>query len=103
MVKTISSMVPLGTSAPDFNLLDPVTEQFVSLQNIRGNFATIVMFISNHCPYVKHITTELAQLGRDYQSKGVGIVAINSNDIKSYPDDSPDNMVLEVQKNGYNF
>ena len=78
MVKTASSMIPLGTSAPDFNLSEPATGEIKSLQSLRGDVATVIMFICNHCPFVKHITHELAQLGKDYQSKGIGFIAINS-------------------------
>ena len=103
MVMTASSMIPLGTIAPDFDLHNPVTGQNQDLQSLRGEQATVVMFICNHCPFVKHITQELAQLGKDFQPKGVGFVAINSNDVDHYPDDSPENMALEVQRHGYTF
>ena len=68
-----------------------------------GSEATVIMFICNHCPYVKHITGELAQLAIEYQAKGVGFIAINSNDVENYPDDSPDKMVLEIQTQNYTF
>lgn len=103
MVKTLSSMIPLGTTAPDFTLLNPVSGQMESLQMHKGEVATLVMFICNHCPFVKHITSELATLGRQYPAKGVSIIAINSNDVDTYPDDSPENMAKEVQAHGYLF
>ena len=103
MVKTLSNMIPLGTTAPDFELVNPLTGNLESLQTHRGETGTLVMFICNHCPYVKHITQELAKLGREYPAKGISVIAINSNDVDSYPDDSPENMVKEVQKQSYQF
>ena len=103
MVKTASSMVPLGFRAPDFSLHNPVTGGLQTLANLRGEDATLVMFICNHCPFVKHITKELSQLGRDYHDRRVGIIAINANDADTYPDDSPENMVVEARNHGYTF
>jgi len=103
MVKTISSMIPLGTMAPDFELLEPRTDKYQGLQALRGDKATVIMFICNHCPFVKHITAELALLANDYKSQGVDFIAINSNDVETYPDDSPEKMVLEAEANGYSF
>jgi len=99
---TPSTMLPLGTAAPDFNLPD-TTGKLVSLEDFKGKTALLVLFICNHCPYVKHIRAGLAQLGQDYVSRGVGIVAINSNDAVNYPDDSPAKMKEEAQNAGYNF
>jgi thiol-disulfide isomerase/thioredoxin len=96
-------MIPLGTMAPDFELLNPVSGEIQGLQALRGTTATVIMFICNHCPFVKHITHELANLGREYSPKGIVFVAINSNDVDNYPDDSPENMVIEAQTNGYSF
>jgi peroxiredoxin len=95
-------MQPLGTVAPAFALPD-TTGRVVSLDDFRGRPALLVMFICNHCPYVKHIRTELARLGRDYIERGVAIVAVNSNDVANYPDDSPDRMVQEAKSAGYVF
>ena len=103
MVKTLSSMIPLGTIAPDFTLLEPKSGEYKGLQELRGTSATVVMFICNHCPFVKHITSELVLLANDYQNQGVAFVAINSNDVEAYPDDSPENMVLEAAAHGYPF
>ncbi|HEY9712069.1 MAG TPA: thioredoxin family protein [Chroococcales cyanobacterium] len=89
MVLTYSSMVDLGTSAPDFNLPDVVTNKRVSLKDFAGKKALLVMIICNHCPYVKHIKEGLSELGRDYQNKDIAIVGISSNDVDNYPDDSP--------------
>ena len=103
MALTPSTMLALGTSAPDFSLPDAVSGKTVSLADFDGRKALVVMFICNHCPYVKHVADELAKLGRDYQGKKVGFVAISSNDVDNYPDDSPDNMKAEAQKRGYPF
>lgn len=101
MVKTASTMRQLGTPAPDFSLIN-VDGQTVSLSDFRGQ-PTLVMFICNHCPFVKHIAPELARLAPEYQAKGVAIVAINSNDASMHPDDSPERMVQEVEERGYTF
>ena len=103
MVLTPSTMLALGTPAPDFELLNPVTAGTVSLADFRGSRALLVMFLCNHCPYVKHVRGELARLGRDYKDSGLGIVAINSNDPVSHPDDAPERMVDEVRDHGYAF
>ena len=95
-------MLALGTSAPDFRLPD-TKGKTVSLADFAGAPALVVMFICNHCPYVKHIREGLAQFGREYQTKAVGIVAINSNDAENYPDDSPAKMAHEAEAAGYVF
>ena len=92
-------MIPLGTAAPDFALLDVVTQKTVTLTAAVGVKGTLVMFICRHCPYVVHVKDELARLGRDYAGKGIGLVAISSNDADSYPDDAPEKlkeMALEL-------
>jgi peroxiredoxin len=95
-------MLSLGTPAPDFRL--PATNgQWVARDSFRGKPALLVMFICNHCPYVKHVRAELARIGRDYQPRGVGIVAINANDPQQSPNDSPEKMAQEVQETGYPF
>lgn len=104
MALTPSNMVALGTSAPSFRLPDPSQDnRLMSLDDFRGTPALLVMFICNHCPYVKHVADELARLGRDYQKKGVAVVAVNSNDAESYPDDSPKMMIRERVARGYSF
>jgi peroxiredoxin len=102
MAATPSTMVPLGTPAPPFSLPD-TTGRIVSLDDIAGAPALLVMFICNHCPFVKHIASELAALGRQYQEKGVAVVAINANDVANYPDDRPEKMAAEVKARGYTF
>lgn len=103
MVKTASTMLPLGTRAPDFALPDPSTEKTVSLGQLGDQPAYLIAFICNHCPFVKHVADEFAKLGKEYQEKGVAIVAINSNDVENYGDDSPERMVAEVRQRGYTF
>ena len=102
MARTPSTMVPLSTPAPDFALPDP-SGKIHSLSDFKGAPALVVMFICNHCPYVKHIRAELAKFGREYQAKGVAIVAISSNDIVNHPDDSPAKMAEEAKAAGYTF
>ncbi len=92
MALTPTNPIPLGFSIPEFNLSDPVTNRMVSSDDIKGEKGTLVMFICNHCPYVLHVIHELVKIGYDYMSKGIGIVAINSNDVVKYPDDHPDKM-----------
>ena len=95
-------MLPLGTQAPDFSLIN-TDSQTVSLSDFSGKPALLVMFICNHCPFVKHIAEELSVLGREYQSRGASIVAISSNDSTKYPEDSPEQMVHESENRGYVF
>ena len=102
MALTPSTMVPLGTAAPEFSLPDP-SGTIVSLNDFQGSNAYLIAFICNHCPYVKHVRKELAAIGRDYQAKGATVIAINSNDVANYPDDSPAKMKEEVQIAGYTF
>ncbi len=102
MVLTPSTMLPLGTKAPAFSLPD-VENKSVSLADFSGTPAYLVVFMCNHCPYVKHVAPQLAQLARDYQAKGVAIVGISSNDIASHPDDSPEKMKAEAKARGYTF
>jgi peroxiredoxin len=96
-------MLPLGTSAPDFSLRDATTGRTVSLGDLDDKPVVLVMFISNHCPYVKHVAAELARVGSDYGAQGVGIVAIGSNDIENYPDDAPSRMVEFAAAHGFTF
>jgi len=102
MAETPSTMFELGTQAPDFQLPD-TDGRTVALADFEGKKALLVMFICNHCPFVKHVRDELARLGRDYQEKGAGIVAISSNDIVAYPADGPDAMRDEKARVGYTF
>jgi len=103
MAATPSTMLELGTKAPDFELTDAVTGQKISLESLQSEQATVVMFICNHCPYVKHVRHELARLGEDYLEKGVSFVAISSNDVDNYPEDSPEKMKLVAEEWGLPF
>jgi len=103
MALTPSNMLPLGTPAPDFRLPDAVSGRILGLPELRAPQATVVMFICNHCPYVKHVNPELLRLARDYQPRGVGFVAICSNDAAAYPEDAPEQMKETAQRLGYPF
>lgn len=102
MVKTASTMLPLGTKAPDFSLLN-VDGTTVSLSDFRDAPALLVIFMCNHCPFVKHVAPELARLAREYLAQGVAVVGVNSNDVSRHPDDSPEQMVHEAENRGYTF
>ena len=102
MAETPSTMLPLGTKAPPFRLPDP-QGKWVSSDDFKDAPALLVAFICNHCPYVKHIRSRFAELAKEYQTKGVGVVAINSNDADNYPDDAPEKMAEEVKQVGYTF
>lgn len=102
MVKTASTMLPLGTPAPDFSLLN-VDSKTVSLADFADAKALVVIFMCNHCPFVKHLADALAEFGRECQAKGVAVVGISSNDVANYPDDSPEQMVHEAENRGYTF
>ena len=102
MVKTASTMLPLGAKAPDFALPN-IDGSTVTLDDFQEASALLVIFMCNHCPFVKHIAEELARLGKDYQAKNVAVVGINSNDADKYPDDSPEAMQREAELRGYTF
>lgn len=102
MVRTPSTMLPLGTPAPDFRLPN-VDGRTVTFADAAGPRGTVVMFICNHCPFVKHVADHLAALGREYLPRGVGFVAISSNDVSTHPADSPEQMVHEAEARGYPF
>ena len=95
-------MLPLGTVAPEFKLSDTRGKQ-VALEDFSDKAALLIMFICNHCPFVKHVRSELVSLGRDYLPRGVAIVAISSNDVVNYPEDSPARMADEAKDAGYSF
>jgi len=103
MAATPSSMLSLGTIAPQFTLADTVSGKPMSLDELKSDKATVVMFICNHCPYVKHINSELVRVGNDYMAKGVSFVAISSNDVEQFPDDGPGPMKEVAQTLGYPF
>lgn len=103
MAETPSNMLPLGTIAPSFTLPNVVTGKKESLSDIKSDIATVVMFICNHCPYVKLIQTHLASVAKAYQAKGVSFVAISSNDAQRYPADGPEAMRQEAETHHYTF
>ena len=96
-------MLPLGVSAPSFNLPDTVSDKLVSLDDLKSEKATLVMFLCNHCPYVKHVNKGLVDLANDYMKKGVSFIAISSNDVVNYPQDAPHLMKETAIKEGYPF
>ncbi|HTA76700.1 MAG TPA: thioredoxin family protein [bacterium] len=98
-----STMLPLGTFAPAFSLPDVTTGKIVSLETFKQNELLLVIFLCQHCPYVKHVQIELARIGKDYGAKNVGIVAISSNDVANYPEDSPEQLKKMVVEAGFNF
>lgn len=102
MVRTLSTMLPLGTKAPDFSLIN-VDSSTVSLSDFSDAQALLVIFMCNHCPYVIHVAPEIARLAAEYQQKGVAVVGISSNDATKYPQDSPEQMVHEAESRGYTF
>ena len=103
MAQTASTMLALGTIAPDFVLTDVVSGKTVRRDAYRGKKALLVMFICAHCPYVKHIEKELAKLGKDYAGQPIGIVAISSNDVATNPADSPAGLKQQAETFGFNF
>lgn len=102
MVRTSSTMLALGTKAPDFRLPDPFGRVW-SLADFDDTPALLVIFLCNHCPYVKHVADHLAKLTSEYIDKGVAVVGINSNDWQQYPEDSPEQMIAEIRARGYRF
>ena len=102
MARTPSTMLPLGTAAPDFKLMN-VDGREVALADFAGKPALLVMFMCNHCPFVVHVADELARLGSEYIGRGVAVVGINSNDTATHPADSPERMVAEAEERGYAF
>ncbi|WP_420400397.1 thioredoxin family protein [Flagellimonas sp.] len=103
MARTPSNMLALGTKAPDFSLVDTVTDTQKSLNEVKGEKGTVIMFICNHCPFVVHVNPEISKLGKEYQSNGIGFVAISSNDVINYPDDAPHLMKQKAAEEGYTF
>ena len=103
MALTPSTMLALGTAAPDFRLPDVVSGQTIALSTFSGVQALLVMFICRHCPYVQHVQQELARLGKDYATQSVGIVAISANDVTTHPDDAPDRLKAMAKELGFTF
>jgi len=103
MALTESNMMALGTKAPDFTLPNVVSGKKLNLKDLKSNKGTVVMFICNHCPYVIHVREGLLKVVREYSAKDISFIAINSNDVKNYPDDSPENMKKQALKYDYPF
>jgi peroxiredoxin len=103
MSSTPSKMVPLGTAASDFTLLDTVTGKNKSLHKLKSNIATVVFFICNHCPYVLHVKKELVNIAKEYQARGISFIAISSNDVTQYPQDGPEKMKIFAAENNFSF
>ena len=103
MALTPSNMLPLGTKAPDFNLVDTKDNQTKSLTELKGSKGTLIMFICNHCPFVIHVNEELVKLANDYKPRGINCIAISSNDVDNYPQDGPDKMKTHAEENHYPF
>ncbi|MCO5248788.1 MAG: thioredoxin family protein [Chitinophagales bacterium] len=98
-----TNMIPLGFKAPDFNLLDTISGKNLSLNDMKGELATVVMFLCNHCPYVAHVNPEIVKLTEEFTDKGIRFVGISSNDVETYPDDAPELMPKYAEKHGYTF
>ncbi|MEM8829415.1 MAG: thioredoxin family protein [Cyanobacteria bacterium P01_G01_bin.19] len=103
MVKTASTMLALGTTAPQFELPDVVSGKQITLDSFRDRQALLIMFICQHCPFVKHVQDELAKIGQDYSQKPLGIVAISANDVANYPDDAPEKLKEMAEQLNFNF
>ncbi len=103
MALTASTMLPLGTKAPEFELPDVVSGQLISLSNYTGKQAVLVMFICQHCPFVKHIKTQLAQLSSDYVNSNLGMIAISSNNVSTHPEDAPEYLQAMAQELNLTF
>lgn len=103
MARTPSNMLPLGTEAPNFELLDTVSGQTLGLEGLQGEKGTVVMFICNHCPFVIHVNPEISRLGKEYEKQGIGFIAISSNDVGNYPQDAPHLMTKVAKEEGYSF
>lgn len=95
--------IPLGFKAPNFTLLDTVSGTNKSIHSLKGQKATVIMFICNHCPFVIHVNEQLVQLANDYKDKGISFIAISSNDVEKYPADAPEKMTTHAKTNGYPF
>lgn len=103
MSLTPSNMLPLGTKAPAFELLDTVSDEILNLEVLKGEKGTVIMFICNHCPFVIHVNPEIAKVAKEYKSKGISFIAISSNDIVNYPQDAPHLMKKKAQEAEYSF
>ncbi len=103
MSNTPSNMLPLGTKAPNFELLDTISGRTLALNSLKGQKATVIMFICNHCPFVIHVNPEISKMAREYQQKGIAFIALSSNDVVNYPQDSPQLMKEKAHEADYTF
>ncbi|NNC50906.1 MAG: thioredoxin family protein [Flaviramulus sp.] len=103
MARTPSNMIPLGTKAPDFKLFDTISQKYLSLEDLKGVKGTVIMFICNHCPFVIHINSKIVSIANEYDKKGISFIAISSNDVINYPQDSPEKMAINAKENNYRF
>jgi len=103
MALTSSTMLELGTLAPDFSLPDVISGRTFTLQDFQGKKAFLIMFICRHCPYVQHVKEEIAKIGRDYKDKDIAIVAVSANDADLYPEDSPESLKEMAQELNFTF
>ncbi|HZC43157.1 MAG TPA: thioredoxin family protein [Acidobacteriaceae bacterium] len=103
MARTASTMLALGTTAPDFSLTDVISGKTITRDQAAGERGLLVMFLCAHCPFVQHVNYELGRLGGDYANRGLGIVAISSNDAETYPDDAPAGLRRQAEEHGFSF
>lgn len=103
MARTESNEFTIGKKAPDFTLQNTITNQYLSLENVKGKNGTVIVFICNHCPFVIHINQELVQVANQYQAKGIAFIAISANDVEKYPQDAPHLMKIAAEENQYPF
>jgi len=103
MARTESKMLALGTVAPEFSLLDTVSEKTMNLHSLNGEKGTVIMFICNHCPFVIHVNPEITKMAIEYQKKGIQFIAISSNDVEKYPEDAPHFMRIKAKAENYTF
>ena len=103
MARTPSNMISLGSIAPDFNLLDVTSNSNFSLSENKGKIGTVIMFICNHCPYVKHVNPTISKLSKEFHSDEIKFIAISSNDVINYPEDSPEKMKINAVENDFTF
>ncbi|MFA7325435.1 MAG: thioredoxin family protein [Candidatus Kapaibacterium sp.] len=103
MARTESKMVELGSKAVYFTLYSPTEDKELTLTSLQSDRATLIIFMSNHCPFVKHLNSALSSFGKEYIPKGLSVIAINSNDIINYPDDSPENMIRQAEEFDFQF
>jgi len=103
MALTESKMLPLGTKAPNFNLQDTISGTYYTLDDLKSDRATVIMFICNHCPFVIHVFPEIIRMAKEYKSKGVSFIAVSANDAENYPEDAPDKMSIVAKVLKFSF